>query len=108
VTNQRRLANILRWCGAVRFRARRYPTKPFSRSDDASLKLRSSINDQAEIEILFLEIRNGCHRKVLSPTLPNCGVDVEILKTIGMFCGAGLTIHMLVESYGLDLSPGFF
>jgi hypothetical protein len=35
-------------------------------------------------------------------------VDVETLKTIAMFCGVGLTVSLLVASYGVDLSPGFF
>ena len=35
-------------------------------------------------------------------------IDVEILKTIAMFCGVGLTVYLLLASYGLDLSPGFF
>ncbi len=35
-------------------------------------------------------------------------VDVETLKTIVMFCGIGLTVSLLLASYGLDLSPGFF
>ena len=35
-------------------------------------------------------------------------VDVETLKTIAMFCGVGLTVSLLLASYGLDLSPGFF
>jgi hypothetical protein len=35
-------------------------------------------------------------------------VDVETLKTIAMFCGVGLVVSLLVASYGLDLSPGFF
>ena len=35
-------------------------------------------------------------------------VDVEALKTIVMFCGAGLTASLLLASYGLDLSAGFF
>ena len=35
-------------------------------------------------------------------------VDVETLKTIAMFCGVGLTVALLLASYGLDLSPGFF
>jgi len=34
--------------------------------------------------------------------------DVETLKTIAMFCGVGLFVSLLVASYGLDLSPGFF
>jgi hypothetical protein len=35
-------------------------------------------------------------------------VEVETLKTILMFCGVGLTVSLLLASYGLDLSPGFF
>jgi hypothetical protein len=35
-------------------------------------------------------------------------VEVETLKTIIMFCGVGLTVSLLLASYGLDLSPGFF
>ncbi len=35
-------------------------------------------------------------------------VEVETLKTIIMFCGVGLTVALLLASYGLDLSPGFF
>jgi hypothetical protein len=35
-------------------------------------------------------------------------VDIEIIKTLVMFCGVGLTVSMMVASYGVDLSPGFF
>jgi hypothetical protein len=35
-------------------------------------------------------------------------VDVETLKIIVIFCGVGLLVSLLVASYGLDLSPGFF
>jgi hypothetical protein len=35
-------------------------------------------------------------------------IDVKMLKTIAMFCGVGLTVSLLLASYGLDLSPGFF
>jgi hypothetical protein len=35
-------------------------------------------------------------------------VDVEMLKTIFMYCGAGLTISLVCASWGLDLSPGSF
>jgi hypothetical protein len=34
-------------------------------------------------------------------------VDVETLKTIAMFCGVGLTVSLLLASYGVDLNPGF-
>ena len=35
-------------------------------------------------------------------------VDIETLKTLAIFCGAGLTVSLLLASYGLDLSAGFF
>ena len=35
-------------------------------------------------------------------------VDIETLKTIIMFCGVGLTVSLMLMSYGLDLSAGFF
>lgn len=35
-------------------------------------------------------------------------IDVETLKTLAIFCGAGLFVSLLFASYGLDLSRGFF
>jgi hypothetical protein len=35
-------------------------------------------------------------------------VGVEILKTMAMFCGVGLFVALLVATYGLYLSAGFF
>jgi hypothetical protein len=35
-------------------------------------------------------------------------VDVEIVKTVAMFCGVGLLVSLLLATYGLDLSEGFF
>ena len=35
-------------------------------------------------------------------------LDVETLKTLAVFCGAGLTASLLLASYGLDLSAGLF
>jgi hypothetical protein len=35
-------------------------------------------------------------------------IDVEVLKTVAMFCGVGLFVSLLLLSYGLDLSAGFF
>jgi hypothetical protein len=46
--------------------------------------------------------------RVLSRRLPASPSDIETLKTIGMFCGVGLLVSLMLASYGLDLSPGFF
>ncbi len=34
--------------------------------------------------------------------------EFEALKGVVMFCAAGLFVSLLVASYGVDLSPGFF
>jgi hypothetical protein len=34
--------------------------------------------------------------------------EIEILKELAMFCGAGLLVSLLAMTYGIDLSPGFF
>jgi hypothetical protein len=35
-------------------------------------------------------------------------IDVETLKPLVIFCGSGLTVSLVLASYGLDLSAGFF
>ena len=34
--------------------------------------------------------------------------EIETLKQIVLFCAAGLFVSLLMLSYGVDLSPGFF
>jgi hypothetical protein len=34
-------------------------------------------------------------------------IDVETLKTIALFCGAGLVVSLLLATYGLDVTAGF-
>ena len=34
--------------------------------------------------------------------------DIEILKQLVLLCAAGLFVSLLMLTYGLDLSPGFF
>ena len=34
--------------------------------------------------------------------------DVDVLKQIALFAAAGLLISVLMMTYGVDLSPGFF
>jgi len=34
--------------------------------------------------------------------------DIDALGIIAMFCGAGLVVALLLATYGLDLSIGFF
>ena len=34
--------------------------------------------------------------------------DIDVLKHVALFCGAGLLVTLMALTYGLDLSPGFF
>ncbi len=45
--------------------------------------------------------------KVLSITT-GVDFDLDALKTILIFCGAGLLISVAAMIYGLDLGPGLF
>jgi hypothetical protein len=46
--------------------------------------------------------------KTFSNTTPAISSDLDILRTVAVFCGAGLVVSLLFASYGLDLSQGFF
>ena len=35
-------------------------------------------------------------------------VNVETIRTLVMFCSVGLAVSVMVASYGVDLSAGFF
>jgi hypothetical protein len=54
------------------------------------------------------EIAMSAIAKALSNAMPAISTDVDILKTVALFCGAGLFVSLLVASYGLDMSAGFF
>jgi tRNA A37 threonylcarbamoyltransferase TsaD len=46
--------------------------------------------------------------KAFSRALPATQVEVETLKAIAVFCGAGLVVSLLLATHGLDISVGFF
>jgi hypothetical protein len=46
--------------------------------------------------------------RVLARRFPTTTLEAETLKQLAMFCGAGLLVSLVLMSYGLDLSPGFF
>jgi hypothetical protein len=46
--------------------------------------------------------------RVLTRKFPKTALEVEILRQLAMLCGAGLLVLLILMSYGLDLSPGFF
>ena len=47
--------------------------------------------------------------KVLARAFPaNSSLKAEILKQLALFCCAGLFVYILVMTYGVDSSFGFF
>ena len=46
--------------------------------------------------------------RAFSNVIPTISPDVNILKTVAVFCGVSLFVFLLLESYGLDMSVGFF
>jgi hypothetical protein len=46
--------------------------------------------------------------RALGRAFPSAQIDVETLKTLAMFCGVGLVVSLLLATWGLDMSPGFF
>jgi hypothetical protein len=46
--------------------------------------------------------------RLLSRDVPETNSEFDTLKTVGLFCAAGLFMSVLLATYGLDLSPGLF
>jgi hypothetical protein len=46
--------------------------------------------------------------RVLSRAFPTTQIEIDALKQLALLCGAGLLALLLLMTYGLDLSPGFF
>ena len=46
--------------------------------------------------------------RAFSIAFPVNSPALETLKQLALFCGAGLFVLLLMLTYGLDLSPGFF
>jgi hypothetical protein len=46
--------------------------------------------------------------KAFSNVIPAISPDFDILKIVAVFCGVGLCVSLILASYGLDLSAGFF
>jgi hypothetical protein len=48
------------------------------------------------------------HTPGLTTAPAKAPVYIVALKAIAIVCGVGLTVWLLLATYGLDLSPGFF
>jgi hypothetical protein len=46
--------------------------------------------------------------RAFSNVIPAISPDVDIPKAVAVLCGAGLFVFLLLASYGLDMSVGFF
>jgi hypothetical protein len=46
--------------------------------------------------------------RLFSRDVPEANADFGALKTVGLFCAAGLFVSLIFAPYGLDLSVGFF
>jgi hypothetical protein len=46
--------------------------------------------------------------RALARKFPSTDLEAEVLKQIALIFGAGLLVSLVLMSYGLDLSPGFF
>jgi hypothetical protein len=85
----------------------------FSLFDDATssvIKITSASRGhgyEASVEIQPRRLQMAALVRALSRATVT-QVDIETLKTLAMFCGVGLTVSLMVASYGVDLSAGFF
>lgn len=57
--------------------------------------------------IQTLEVAMAAIARILS-RVSGTDIEVEVLKTLAIFCGVGLFAALLLATYGLDLSAGFF
>ena len=46
--------------------------------------------------------------KVFSNTIPAISPDLDILRTVAVFCGVGLFVSLILAICGLDLGVDFF
>jgi hypothetical protein len=46
--------------------------------------------------------------RVLSLAFPASQAEIETLKVVATFCGVGPVVSLLLATYGLDISGGFF
>jgi hypothetical protein len=46
--------------------------------------------------------------RLLARRVPANQIEADILKQLALFCDAGLLVSLLLLTYGMDLSAGFF
>jgi hypothetical protein len=55
-----------------------------------------------------LESQMAAIATLLARRVPANQIEADILKQLALFCCAGLLVSVLIMTYGVDLSPGFF
>jgi hypothetical protein len=74
----------------------------------AGLAMRYQCEPISSLGYRDLEIAMAAIARAIARAFPGTQVEVETLKTIAIFCGVGLVVSLLLATYGLDLSYGFF
>ena len=46
--------------------------------------------------------------RFLARRIPASDAEADVLKHLALLAGAGLLVSILMMTYGVDLSPGFF
>ena len=85
---------------------------PLNRTVEAAIAALIEPSDYWPRPIIGLKALGDCGMatimRVLARKFPATPVEAEILWQVGMFCTAGLLVSLVLMSYGLDLSAGFF
>ncbi len=55
-----------------------------------------------------MESQMAAIARLLARKAPANQIEADILIQPGLFCCAGLLVSVLMMTYGIDLSPGFF
>jgi hypothetical protein len=81
--------------------------KPFSAAGENGRKRCPVIVQPASAEAEFLEVAMTALVQAFYRA-SHTETEIDMLKMVTLFCGAGLFVSLLCATYGLDLSPGFF
>ena len=73
-----------------------------------SLSYTSKSDSTSNPEVVDLETAMTAIARAVSRAFQSATSDIDVLKELALLCGAGLLVSLLLLTYGLDLSPGFF
>jgi ribose/xylose/arabinose/galactoside ABC-type transport system permease subunit len=55
-----------------------------------------------------LEVAMVAVARTFSRVFPAASFQLDIMRQLAMLCGAAAAVWLLIQTYGVDLSPGFF